>query len=211
MQSWDIINFNKMQMHTCQINSIRERVYVSRLLFSFPARILVISSSTVLRQGFESSIEVSFRRRVACHRESRVNTYLYAKFHKLQSHIQWSELFTISERRIPGKIHVFRNISTTKCVYTGVHFASLELPPAIRLSYRLLPVVKPYRSKRSSVGHFAGITIDKKAAFILGVCCASSIIFERRHNQYYISRLSNLKFLQKNYLYFLPILKLSLL
>lgn len=110
-----------------------------------------------------------------------------------------------------GKIHVFRNISATKCVYTGVHFASLELPPAIRLSYRLLPVVKPYRSKRSSVGHFAGITIDKKTAFILGVCCASSIIFERRHNQYYISRLSNLKFLQKNYLYFPPILKLSLL
>lgn len=145
----------------------------SRLLFLFRRpnyRDIKLDSSTRFQSLFPA---VSSR----C-----LSSYLYAKFHKLQSRIQWSELFTISERRIPGKIRVFRNISTTKCVYTGVHFASHELPPATRLSYRLLPVVKPYRSKRSSVGHFVGVTIDKKTAFIL-VCCALSIIFER-HNRY---------------------------
>lgn len=129
---------------TCQINSICESEATSVcvcLAFYFCFSRIFLTSSFSKRFPFEFSIKASFQFGRVCHRERAVNTLrmnIYAKFHKLQSHIhtEWSRVFIISERRTRGKEreNIFRHISTTKCERergtARLHFASRAGPSA---------------------------------------------------------------------------------
>jgi len=97
-------------------------------------------------------------------RVGHLGKYVSVRFHKFQSHIRNGWTFTISERRTRGE-----NISTywLQNVYGRRSLGGKEPPTfilpldhtrfqlrfcattAVRLSYRLLPVVKLYRSKWS--------------------------------------------------------------
>lgn len=125
MQSWDIKNFNKMQILVGLIQSASVYVCLT-YYFSLPARILVMSSSVLWQGSFRILGQSLLSAVSSCCSSSGEYISLHEVSQITVACPWWSVLFTISERRTPGKIPgVFRNISTTKCIYTGVRFASL--------------------------------------------------------------------------------------
>lgn len=184
---------------TCQINSICESeaasVCVSRFLFLFfPARIFLTSSSST-RFSFEFSIKASSLQFIIERASFTLRVNIYAKFHKLQSHIhtEWSRVFIISERRTRrGK----RERETYFDIFRLQNIKGRGKPPAFisplersrELPHRspLLPFISTFTSRKTvsleTVGRpFRSITIDKKTAFILGVRCALNLSLPQPH------------------------------
>lgn len=178
---------SKWLVRLIQFANRKPRVFVSRFLFLFfPARIFLTSSSST-RFPFEFSIKASSLQFIIERASFTLRVNIYAKFHKLQSHIhtEWSRVFIISERRTRGERE--RERETYFDIFRLQNIKGRGKPPAFisplersrELPHRspLLPFISTFTSRKTisleTVGRpFRSITIDKKTAFIPGVRCA---------------------------------------